>query len=88
MVAVNRGLGLGQRRFGLRVPLPLMPIKALTIQGSYVGSLKELKALVTLAQKGKVPGIPITLEKQENANAALMRLRDGHVTGRTILVAS
>ena len=39
-------------------------------------------------QKGKVPGIPITLEKQENANAALMRLRDGKVTGRTILVAS
>jgi len=72
----------------LRVPLPLMPMKALTIQGSYVGSLKELKALVTLAQKGKIPGIPITLEKQENANAALMRLRDGHVTGRTILVAS
>jgi alcohol dehydrogenase/propanol-preferring alcohol dehydrogenase len=72
----------------MRVPLPFMPIKALTIQGSYVGSLKELKALVALAQKGKVPGIPITLEKQENANAALMRLRDGQVTGRTILVAS
>ena len=53
-----------------------------------MGSLKELKALVALAQKGKIPGIPITLEKQENANAALMRLRDGMVTGRTILVAS
>jgi len=29
-----------------------------------VGSLKELKALVRLAQKGKVPVIRITLERQ------------------------
>lgn len=72
----------------MRVPLPLMPIKALTIQGSYVGSLKELRALVELAKEGKVPGIPITLDKLENADAALNRLREGKVTGRTILTAS
>ncbi|MDB5412014.1 MAG: uncharacterized protein JWR10_349 [Rubritepida sp.] len=72
----------------MRVPLPLMPIRALTIQGSYVGSLKELRALVILAQEGKVPGIPIELDRMENANAALNRLRDGKVTGRTILVAA
>jgi len=53
-----------------------------------VGSLKEFKALVRLAQKGKVPVIRITLERQETASAALTRRRDGKVTGRTILVAA
>jgi propanol-preferring alcohol dehydrogenase len=71
----------------LKLPLPLMAIRALTIQGSYVGNLKELRALVEIAKAGKIPGIPITLEKFENADAALNRLKDGKVTGRTILVA-
>lgn len=72
----------------MRVPLPLMPIKAITIQGSYVGSLKELHALVDLAQQGKVPGIPIEHERFENADAALNRLKHGQVTGRIILTAA
>ncbi len=64
-----------------------MAIRALTIQGSYVGNLKELRALVEIAKKGGIPPIPITLERRENADAALNRLKDGKVTGRTILVA-
>lgn len=72
----------------LRVPLPLMPIKALTIQGSYVGSLPELRALVAMAQKGKVPPIPIERDRFENADAALNRLKDGKVVGRVILCAA
>ncbi|MCU0944345.1 MAG: alcohol dehydrogenase [Rubritepida sp.] len=72
----------------LRVPLPLVPIKAVTIRGSYVGSLKELRELVALAQKGKVPPIPVSTEPLRNADAALNRLREGKVTGRTILVAA
>ncbi|WP_424814394.1 alcohol dehydrogenase [Roseococcus sp. YIM B11640] len=71
----------------MNIPLPLMPIRAITIQGSYVGSLPELHEVVKLAQDGKVPAIPITLEKMANADAALHRLKDGKVTGRTILVA-
>jgi alcohol dehydrogenase/propanol-preferring alcohol dehydrogenase len=71
----------------LRVPLPLMPIKALTIQGSYVGSLPELRELVDLAKAGKVPPIPVTTQPLPTANEALMRLRDGKVTGRVVLVA-
>ena len=71
----------------MRVPLPLMPIKALTIQGSYVGSLPELRELVGLAQQGKVPPIPVAHEPFERADWALNRLRDGKVTGRIILTA-
>lgn len=69
----------------LTLPLPLMAIRALSIQGSYVGNPKELRELVALAQSGSLQALPVTEVPQSHANAALMRLRDGHVTGRLIL---
>ena len=69
----------------LSLPLPLMPIRALTVQGSYVGNPKELRALVKLAQAGDLQALPVTTVPQKDANAALMRLRDGKVTGRIVL---
>lgn len=72
----------------LTLSLPLMAIRALTIQGSYVGSPIELRELVRLAQGGKVTPLPLTQVPQTEANAALVRLRDGKVTGRMVLVAA
>ncbi len=72
----------------LSLPLPLMPIRALTVQGSYVGTVKDLRGLVALAQSGKVPPIPVTTVPQSEADAALMRLRAGQVTGRIVLKAA
>ena len=69
----------------LTLPLPLMPIRALTVQGSYVGNVKELRELVALAQAGELGALPVTTVPQREANAALMRLRDGKVTGRLVL---
>ena len=71
----------------LMLPLPLMAIRALTVRGSYVGSPKELRELVTLAQNGKLPKIPVATVPQSQANDALMRLRAGQVTGRLVLKA-
>jgi alcohol dehydrogenase/propanol-preferring alcohol dehydrogenase len=71
----------------LTLPLPLMAMRALTVQGSYVGNPKELRALVALAQTGRLPGIPVTREPLPQADAALMRLRAGQVTGRIVLTA-
>ena len=71
----------------LSLPLPLMAIRALTVQGSYVGNPKELRELVRLAQAGDLPPLPVTTVPQREANDALMRLRDGHVTGRLVLRA-
>jgi alcohol dehydrogenase, propanol-preferring len=71
----------------LMLPLPLMAIRALTIQGSYVGTVKDLRELVTLAQKGDVQPLPVATVPQAQANDALMRLRDGKVTGRLVLRA-
>jgi alcohol dehydrogenase/propanol-preferring alcohol dehydrogenase len=71
----------------LSLPLPLMAMKAVTVQGSYVGNPKELRALVKIAQGGALPPIPITREPLAHADSALMRLRAGQVTGRIVLTA-
>lgn len=72
----------------LALPLPLMAMRGLTIQGSYVGNPKELRELVALAQSGGLEPVPITEMPQDRANTALMRLRDGKVTGRVVLTAA
>lgn len=71
----------------LSLPLPLMAIRALTVQGSYVGNPKELRELVKLAQDGALPALPVAMVPQSQAYEALMRLKDGKVTGRLILRA-
>ncbi len=71
----------------LRLPLPLMAMRALTVQGSYVGSPGDLRELVALAQTGALPKLPIEEVPQASANEALMRLHDGRATGRLVLRA-
>lgn len=70
----------------MNIPLPLMPIRAITIQGSYVGNVKELRSLIDIAKQGKIPGIPVELTPQRNADAVLNRLKNGQITGRVVLV--
>ena len=48
---------------------------------------KELRELVSLAQSGRLDALPVTEVPQSHANEALMRLRDGQVTGRLVLRA-
>jgi alcohol dehydrogenase/propanol-preferring alcohol dehydrogenase len=62
-----------------------MAIRALTVQGTYVGNPKELRELVKLAQEGSLAALPVATVPQSQANDALMRLRDGRVTGRLVL---
>ena len=42
---------------------------------------------LALAQAGDLQALPVTVVPQREANAALMRLRDGKVTGRLVLKA-
>jgi alcohol dehydrogenase, propanol-preferring len=72
----------------LNVPLPMMPIRALTIQGSYVGNVKELRALIDIAKRGEIPGIPVENTPFRNADAVLNRLKAGQITGRVVLTAA
>jgi alcohol dehydrogenase, propanol-preferring len=69
----------------LTLPLPIMAIRSLTVRGSYVGNVKDLRELVEMAQDGRLETLPVAIVPQRNANEALMRLRDGKVTGRLVL---
>jgi alcohol dehydrogenase/propanol-preferring alcohol dehydrogenase len=66
----------------MTIPLPLMPIRALTVQGSYVGNVKELRELMGIARSGKIASIPVANEPLRNADAVLNRLKNGKITGQ------
>ena len=69
----------------LPLALPLMPVRSLSVQGSYVGTLDELRTLVGLGKDGKIPAIPLDLRSLDAAPSALQDLRDGNVSGRVVL---
>jgi D-arabinose 1-dehydrogenase-like Zn-dependent alcohol dehydrogenase len=70
----------------ITLPVPLIPQRALTIQGSYVGNLKELGELLALVRKHRIPPIPIRQRPLADAHQALEELRAGKVIGRTVLI--
>jgi D-arabinose 1-dehydrogenase-like Zn-dependent alcohol dehydrogenase len=64
----------------------LFPFKMMTIEGSYVGTLDDLKELLALGKAGKVPPIPIETRPGDQASAALSELKSGgKVRGRVVL---
>src|SRR5256885_366126 len=65
--------------------LPLIPIKAITIQGSYVGNLRETQELLDLVRTKNVAPIPVTPLPLAKANEALLDLQKGKLVGRAIL---
>ena len=44
---------------GMSMPIPMFPFRAITIGGSYVGSLAEAEAMMELVRAGKVDPIPV-----------------------------
>lgn len=69
----------------LRFPLPFLPIQALTVTGSYVGRLDQLKAFVEWARSVDLATIPIETRPLEAAGMALSDLEAGRVEGRVVL---
>jgi D-arabinose 1-dehydrogenase-like Zn-dependent alcohol dehydrogenase len=75
--------------FGGAITLSIMnfPGKLVTITGSYVGTLDDLKEVIGLAQAGKLAPIPITPVPAAKAGDALRDLKQGgKVVGRVVLV--
>ena len=89
--------GLGALRKGGRLvcvglfggSAPVMPtlvsMKAISIVGSYVGSLPELRELLDFARAGRLPAMPVATRPLDEASGALDDLRAGRVKGRAIL---
>jgi D-arabinose 1-dehydrogenase-like Zn-dependent alcohol dehydrogenase len=65
--------------------LPLLPMRAITVQGSYVGSLAEMRELLDLVAAGKVAPVPLNARPLQEANAVLEELKAGRIVGRAVL---
>jgi D-arabinose 1-dehydrogenase-like Zn-dependent alcohol dehydrogenase len=72
--------------FGGDMTLSLVPMiqRALTLQGSYVGSLVELQEVVALAREGKLKPIPTAICTLAEVSDVLDRLKVGTVVGRVV----
>jgi propanol-preferring alcohol dehydrogenase len=70
---------------GATFPLPLIPIKAITIQGSYVGNLRETQELLDLVRTKKIAPIPVTTVPLAKAYDSLLELQKGKLVGRAVL---
>jgi D-arabinose 1-dehydrogenase-like Zn-dependent alcohol dehydrogenase len=62
-----------------------MPLRSLTLRGSYVGTLEEMEEVMALGREGKVPPIPLDVRPLSDAPRSLDDLRAGRVSGRVIL---
>jgi alcohol dehydrogenase/propanol-preferring alcohol dehydrogenase len=73
--------------FGGAAPVSpaMIAMKAVSVQGSYVGSLAELHEVMAIARQGKLPGLPLTTRPLSEVAAAMSDLKAGRIRGRTIL---
>jgi D-arabinose 1-dehydrogenase-like Zn-dependent alcohol dehydrogenase len=90
--------GLGALRKGGRLvcvglfggSAPIVPVmvamKAVSVLGSYVGTLQDLRELMALAQDGTLPALAVSERPLAQAAEALDDLRQGRVRGRVVLV--
>jgi len=69
----------------LTVSTALLPMRAATIQGSYIGNLSELQALMQLVRDKQPTLIPTSCRCLDEAADALQDLSQGRVVGRLIL---
>lgn len=86
--AVRKGgrvviVGLFGGRFSM--PIPMFPLRALSLIGSYVGTLAEARQLLDLVRAGRVAPIPIERRPLAQAGRSLDDLRGGRVLGRIVL---
>ncbi len=59
-------------------------LRAITVQGSHLGSVAELKAVVALAREGKIKPIPIETRPLAEVSRTLDELKAGIIVGRVV----
>ena len=81
----GRYVGVGLYGGELPFSISAMIQRALTLQGSIVGTLTELREVIALAQSGKLKPIPVTTRPLSAAGQTLDDLAGGRITGRVVL---
>ena len=69
----------------LSLALPLVPMRARRIVGSFVGTLEETHEMMALVRDGRITPPPVETRPLDQAAGALEDLRDGNVIGRLVL---
>ena len=69
----------------ITISLPPFPMRAMTMQGSYIGSLDEIGELIELVKRTGLPPVPVATRPLDDVNAVLGELRAGKVIGRVVL---
>jgi D-arabinose 1-dehydrogenase-like Zn-dependent alcohol dehydrogenase len=70
----------------ITLSLPIIPMRPLCIEGSYVGTLSELRDLVGLVKRSGMKSIPVARRPMAEVNTAMDDLHHGKVIGRAVLV--
>jgi D-arabinose 1-dehydrogenase-like Zn-dependent alcohol dehydrogenase len=72
--------------YGGEIPISLVAVvqRALTIQGSSVGTVAELKQVIELARSGKLKPLPIEKRPLSEVSRTLDELKAGRVIGRVV----
>jgi len=69
----------------ITLPTPYLPLRAMTLRGSYVGSQSDMAELLELVQRTGMPPVPMQTRPLEQVNATLNDLRAGKIVGRVVL---
>jgi D-arabinose 1-dehydrogenase-like Zn-dependent alcohol dehydrogenase len=69
----------------ITVSLPPIAMRALTIQGSYLGSIPEMAELIELVRRKGLPDVPVATRPLNDVNKAHAELRAGKIIGRVVL---
>ena len=69
----------------ITVPTPYLPLRAMTLRGSYVGSQTDMAELLDLVKRTDMPPVPIRTRPLDEVNATLNDLRAGKIVGRVVL---
>jgi propanol-preferring alcohol dehydrogenase len=69
----------------ITISTPTIPLRAITLRGSYVGSQTDMAELLDLVKRTGMPPVPMKTRPLDEVNATLNDLRAGKIVGRVVL---
>ncbi|RYX90195.1 MAG: alcohol dehydrogenase [Comamonadaceae bacterium] len=77
---------VGMMGGSLEVPLAMLSPRNLTIRGSHVGTLDELKDLIRFANEGRLQPIPVSTKPMHEINQIIDDLEARRFVGRVVVI--